>query len=225
MCRAGADMRWLHGIYIAAILCACAQPVLGEDWAPTWQIAGDLALDSKSKSAMDACIARTDKLVTELPPHRLHVGAYIDSAGRPVNVAVLESSGLPDLDHATIECIRHGRFKVNARQSETVYWVFSEFWSPKPAPTVCDDSIKPVGTVVVKLSPTEPDYGQYPATGDSVVCMCRPEGQQEPSAPIIVSSSGNARLDNGAILFLKKSAQTHKANVVGCTGYRFHFEK
>src|SRR5205807_6956683 len=125
---------------------------------------------------------------------------YIDSTGRPANVAVLNSSGLQDLDNATIDCIRQARFKPQARNGKSDYRVFSMAWKARPLPTACDPTMTPAATVTIKLlQKVAPDYDELPDMAESAVCACLKEGETIPSTPpVILRSSGNVRLDQAA---------------------------
>src|SRR5205807_655743 len=119
-------MRLRHKASVAVVCFTWAQPGAAAEWSPTWAIEGDPTLSMlASKSELDACIGRTNRYMPKLPDHALMIGVYIDSTGRPANVAVLNSSGLQDLDNATIDCIRQARFKPQARNGKSDYRVFS----------------------------------------------------------------------------------------------------
>jgi TonB family protein len=223
------DMHWLGKINCFLALCACVPLAIADESVPNprWIIKGDPDLTLlASKSELEACIVRTRQFAHGSPPHTLSVGVYVDSAGRPVNVAVLESSGRPELDDATLDCVRRGRFKMQGKPGETHYMVFSEAWANLPPPTVCEPGMKPVAVITVALSPDQTiDYDKMPAAADSLVCACFREGEQELSQPVLLSSSGNARLDYGASGILKMAARRKTPADTGCQAYRVHFKK
>jgi TonB family protein len=215
--------------YIALVCCACGQPSMADPWAPTWVIEGDptLSLLHDSKSELDTCIGRTNRYMTKLPDHDLTIGVYIDSTGRAMNLAVLNSSGQQNLDNATMKCIRQARFKSDAKPGKPVYTVFKMAWKALPMPTSCEPTMTPAATVTVKLLPDDPEYDALASTAAATVCACLKEGEQKPSAPaVILSSSGNARLDKGAeSTMYAVSAKRWSDGIPGCAAYKVRFIK
>src|SRR5438132_558655 len=222
-------MRLRHKACVALVCFTCAQPGVAAEWAPTWAIEGDPTLSMlASKSELDACIGRTNRYMRKLPDHGLRVRVYIESTGRPVDVAVLNSTGLQDLDNATVDCIRRARFKPEARHGETDYKVFSLAWKARPLPTACVQTMTPDATVTVKLLQKEsPDYDKLPDIAESTVCACLKAGEKIPSAPsVILSSSGIVRLDQGAESVMNRSsAKRWSDGVPGCAAYKVRFVK
>lgn len=163
----------------------------------------------------------------ELPTHTLAMGVYIDSSGRPVSVAVLNSSGFDALDNATADCIRQARFKPQRRKGETDYRVFSIGWKALPLPVACDPTMTPAATVTVKLLQSlAPDYDELPSKAESTVCACLNAGERSPEAPVVLSSSGNARLDERAEAVMDQfSAKRWSDGISGCAAYKVRFVK
>ena len=222
-------MRLRHKACVTLVCFTCAQPGVAAEWTPTWAIEGDPTLSMlASKSELDACIGRTNRYMPKLPDHRLSIGVYIDSTGRPVNVAVLNSSGLQDLDNATIDCIRRAHFKPEARRGETDYKVLSLAWKARSLPTACDPTMTPAATVTIKLlQKRAPDYDELPDMAESMVCACLKASEKIPSAPpVILSSSGNVRLDQGAESVMNRfSAKRWSDGIPGCAAYKVRFVK
>jgi hypothetical protein len=90
--------KWM--IYTVLACLASAASTVTDARTPTSIIEGDptLSLLNGSKSDLNTCIGRTNRYMAKLPDHGLTIGVYIDSAGRPVNLAVLNSSDQTDLD-------------------------------------------------------------------------------------------------------------------------------
>ena len=145
-----------------------------------------------------------------------------------MDVAVLNSSGLEDLDNAILDCLRQARFKVQARRGETEYRVFSVAWKAQPLPTACDPTMTPAATVTIKLLREKaPDYDELPDMAESTVCACLKAGEKNPSTPpVILSSTGNRRLDQGAeSVMVSFSAKRWSDGIPGCAAYKVRFVK
>jgi hypothetical protein len=95
-------------------------------------------------------------------------------------------------------------------------------------PTSCEPTITPVATITIKfLSDQAPDYDALPATEEAIVCACLKEGEKKPSVPaIILTSSGNARLDEDAESVMNRfSAKRWDEGIAGCAAYKVRIRK
>jgi TonB family protein len=221
-------MRLGNKACVAMVCFMWARLVMSADWAPTWVIEGDPTLSTlASKSEVDACLGRTNRYMPKLPDHALVMGVYIEPTGQPVSVAVLSSSGFPDLDKAIKHCIRQARFKPESTGGKTEYRMVSMAWKAQPLPTSCDPAMTPAATVTINLLRDKTqDYDALPDLAESTVCGCLNKDEKNPSAPAVLSSSGNAREDEFAKKVMERfSAERWSQGIPGCAAVKVRFVK
>ncbi len=148
--------------------------------------------------------------------------ALIDPAGQVTNITVTHSSGMAVLDQAAMACLRRAHFQSALREGHPVAGQFKMMvkWDILPSTQTCDPSM-PIGWAVqVTVTPSQTDPNPLqPATAKSVVCTCM--NGTERSEPLILSSSGIQRWDEGAIKLMKKTPIGNSR--AGCTAGEFHF--
>jgi outer membrane biosynthesis protein TonB len=59
------------------------------------------------------------------------IGVYIGAKGRPVSLAVLESSGLEHLDKLVLRCLFRANYIPPAPGKPPIQWIFKPLLSPK----------------------------------------------------------------------------------------------
>jgi TonB family protein len=152
---------------------------------------------------------------------RLHV--LIDRVGQPTAVTVTNSSGSQGLDAAAVACAKKARFQAAMGEGKPVDGQFSLSvkWDLSPSADACTPSMTVAWGVTVSVgpSPTAPP-SPIPVNAKSVVCACM--NGKNASEPVILSSSGVRRLDEGAIKLMKKSTERWN-NTAGCIAGAFHF--
>jgi TonB family protein len=152
---------------------------------------------------------------------RLHV--LIDRVGQPTGVVVTNSSGSRGLDDATVACVKKAHFQAATDKGKPVDGQFSlsKKWELLPSADACSPSMAIAWgvTVSVRPSPTAPP-SHIPVNAKSVVCACM--NGKNASEPVVLSSSGVQRLDEGAIKLMKKTTERWN-NTVGCAAGAFYF--
>jgi len=152
---------------------------------------------------------------------RLNV--LIDRAGQPTAVTVTNSSGSQGLDASAVACAKKAHFQPAVREGKPVdgQYSLSVRWELSPLEDACSPSMTIAWRVTVSVgrSPTAPP-SPLPVNAESVVCVCMHD--KNVSEPVVVSSSGVQRLDEGAIKLMKKSEGRWNAPD-GCSAGAFHF--
>jgi hypothetical protein len=78
-----------------------------------------------AKSELDDCIAQAAQTAGDDRDRHVMVGVYIGSKGRPVSLALLESSGLEQLDKLVLRCIFRANYLPAAPDKPPIHWVFT----------------------------------------------------------------------------------------------------
>ncbi len=86
-----------------------------------------------AKSELDACVARADESAGDDQERRVMVGVFIGSQGRPVSLAVLESSGLEPLDKLILRCVARARYTPAEPGKAPIQWIFKSTLKPNHA--------------------------------------------------------------------------------------------
>jgi len=84
----------------------------------------------QAKSELDACVARAAQSAGDGQRRTVAVGVFIGSKGRPVDLAILESSGLEHLDKRVMRCLFETNY-VPATRGEPIQWIFRAVLGPK----------------------------------------------------------------------------------------------
>jgi hypothetical protein len=144
--------------------------------------------------------------------------------GQPTGVIVTNSSGSRGLDDAAVACVKKAHFQAAMDKGKPVdgQLPLSLKWELLPSADACSPSMAIAWgvTVSVRPSPTAPPPSPIPENAKSVVCACM--NGKNASEPVILSSSGVQRLDEGAIKLMKKTTERWN-NTVGCTAGAFYF--
>jgi hypothetical protein len=86
-----------------------------------------------AKSELDACIAKAGQSAGDGEERRTLFGVYIGSNGRPVSLAVLESSGLERLDKLVLRCLFRANYTPAAPGKQPRQWIFRSLIEPRRA--------------------------------------------------------------------------------------------
>jgi Gram-negative bacterial TonB protein C-terminal len=79
----------------------------------------------EAKSELDNCAAQAAETSADGRDRRVMIGVYIGPKGRPVSLAILESSGLEHLDKLVLRCIFRAHYTPSALDKPPTYWVFT----------------------------------------------------------------------------------------------------
>jgi TonB family protein len=123
--------------------------------------------------------------------------ARIDIEGHPFAIRITHSSGSAQHDEAAVACLSKARFQPGVHRGQPAQGQvdMTVKWKPAVAET-CDSSMPQLATLDVKVKPST-DSSPLPPRAEASVCRC---GSSE---PVIIRSSGYARLDEGAIKLMK----------------------
>jgi hypothetical protein len=117
-------------LMLGLLLC----PMLATAEPMTWKLLGDIDPSVlSSRTDLEACLHGVmDKLRSDRDLATM-IGVYVDTNGVPVSVSILESSGVPALDHRLASCLRHSRFKArDTKVARTPALVFRFAVSSRP---------------------------------------------------------------------------------------------
>jgi hypothetical protein len=79
----------------------------------------------EAKSELDDCIAHAAETAGDGSDHRAMIGIFIGPKGRAVSLAILESSGLEQLDKLILRCIYRAHYIPAESGKDPIYWVFT----------------------------------------------------------------------------------------------------
>jgi TonB family protein len=78
-----------------------------------------------AKSELLRCVAEAAQTAGDGKDRRAMVGVYIGSNGRPVSLAILESSGLEQLDKLVLRCFLRAEYTPAAPHKPPAQWIFT----------------------------------------------------------------------------------------------------
>jgi TonB family protein len=84
-----------------------------------------------AKSELDACVAQAAQSAGDGQERRAMVGVFVGSKGRPVSLAILESSGLEHLDKLVLRCLFRANYTPAAPGKPPIQWFFKTSLKPK----------------------------------------------------------------------------------------------
>jgi TonB family protein len=93
-----------------------------------------------AKSALDNCPSQAAEIAGDDKDRRAMIGLYIGSKGRPVSLAILESSGLEQLDKLVLRCVFRADFTPAAPDKPPIHWVFTMSLKAKRVPPIRSSS-------------------------------------------------------------------------------------
>lgn len=86
-----------------------------------------------AKAELEACVAHAAQSAGDGQERRAVVGVFIGSTGRPVSLAILESSGLEHLDKLVLRCLFRTQYTPAAPNKAPIQWFFRTLLEPKRA--------------------------------------------------------------------------------------------
>jgi TonB family protein len=149
----------------------------------------------------------------------------IDTRGVPAETSVVSSSGSHQLDAAAVECFGKKRFRPALRDRKPVRYQMEQRtnWDLRPLPQTCEgrDPPKTKRSADERASVTGDTVTTTPPSmNEAIVCVCFSESGNL-LEPTIVQSSGDPRIDQGAIEVGKLS---HFGGQAGCRNLRVNFK-
>lgn len=124
--------------YFVAVLSgclACAEMALADVHVPAAPDTPEKfgLMTPAEKSELEACVARAAQSAGDGNERRAMVGVFIGANGRPMSLAILESSGLEDLDKLVLRCLSRVSYTPAAPDKQPIQWIFKTVLRPKRA--------------------------------------------------------------------------------------------
>jgi hypothetical protein len=215
-------------ILFALILTIIAPRAFAADPGLTWKFEGDSAdLPENAKSDLDHCLVVAKDIVAGAADRvRVSAGIHTDRTGRAVDVAIVESSGIKQLDAWVAGCLRSARFKPPPKPAATDYRLVRLDLTRKPheVPTQCVPGMHTDVALMLRPPPGTPPE-QMPEDSEAIVCGCLSEDAVGPTPPVILSSSNVARVDAAAVGLMKQTAAERWRTPFGCTAWKVRIER
>ena len=126
-------MRYVVSLLLACIICAQVTladvhlPASPEDPAKVG------LMTPAAKSELDACVTKAAQSAGDGQQRRAMFGVFIGANGRPVSLAILESSGLERLDKLVLRCLVRANYTPAAPDKRPIQWFFKTLLEPKLA--------------------------------------------------------------------------------------------
>ncbi|MEP7246026.1 MAG: TonB family protein [Gammaproteobacteria bacterium] len=103
-----------------------------EDVPSTFENPAKSALMTQAAEAsLNSCVEQAAQAAGDEQERRVMVGVYIGPEGKPVSLAVIESSGREHLDKLVLRCVRRGNYRPAKRGKPSIYWIFKSSLRPK----------------------------------------------------------------------------------------------
>jgi hypothetical protein len=124
-------LRCVASVLLACII--CAEIALEDEHLPaTFDDPAKVGLmKPAAKSQLDACVAQAGQSAGDGQERRVMAGVFIGSKGRPVSLAILESSGLEHLDKLVLRCLFRANYTPAAPGKPPIQWIFKSLLEPK----------------------------------------------------------------------------------------------
>jgi TonB family protein len=152
------------------------------------------------------------------------LSALVDHRGYPVDISVSSSSGSDDLDRVALRCLSEAHFRPAMQGGSNVPVEIQVIWRWRPVRVQeCSPAMWVKWNVAVEMTPSRAATDNPPDTAESVVCICGKE-TGEVADPVIVRSSGIARIDEAALNLAKRAGKPWSGHA-GCEASRFKFTK
>lgn len=214
-------MKVSRSILFALAVLSALPEAFAADPSLTWKIEGD-EVPEDSRSHLDLCLGVARQIVPEASDRtRVSVGIYVDRTGRATDIAVVEPSGIKELDDWVRGCFRGTRFKPPDKGNAASYRLVRLDLSRKPyeAPAQCAAGMRANETITVRPS-AQVSEEEMPTGSEAIVCGCLTDVAQGPTPPVILSSSNSGRVDAGAMELMKKTAAERWRVPFGCTAWK-----
>lgn len=213
-------------ILSALALLSAVPEVFAAEPALTWKIEGD-EVPEDSKSQLDLCLGVAKQIVPAASDRtRVSVGIYVDRTGRATDIAVVEPSGIKELDDWVSGCFRGTRFKPPAKGNAASYHLVRLDLSRKPyeRPAQCVAGMHADETIIVRPA-AQVSEEEMPSGSEAIVCGCLTDLAQGPTPPVILSTSNVAGVDAGAVGLMHKTAAERWTTPFGCTAWKVRIER
>ena len=87
-----------------------------------------------AKSELDVCVRKAAQSAGDSQERRATVGVFIGAQGRPVSLAILESSGLEPLDKLVLRCVVKVSYMPAPADKPPIQWFLRVRREPKRVP-------------------------------------------------------------------------------------------
>lgn len=180
-----------------------------------------------SKPLVQQCLLRAKDIVPEATARAgVSIGIHTDRAGRAVDVAVLESSGVTKLDNWIAACFHAAHFEPPEKPKASDYRIVHLEFARQPDGPSRECMVGMRTDMMIKIRPpAETPAAQVPEGSEAIVCGCLTDAAQGPTQPVILSSSNVARFDEGAIALMKQTAAERWSTPFGCTAWKVRLER
>jgi TonB family protein len=224
----GVPMKALGCLLGALALPGISPCVSAADPGPTWKVdspADDLAADSKTHISL--CLGVAEQAMPEGTDRtRVTVDIHTDRSGRAIDVAVVESSGIEELDRRVRACFRDARFTPAAKGTAGYYRLVRMELARKPYEPPARCAVGMHTDVTIGLRPLESITAvEMPAGSEAIVCGCLIDVAQGPTPPVILGTSGFPRVDQGAIELMTQAALERWTIPFGCTAWKVRIDR
>ena len=219
-------MKALRSILPTLALLSARSPLLAADPGLVWKVEGEV-IPPDSRSQVDLCLGVARQIVSgTTDPVRVSLGVFTDRSGRPVQVSVVEPSGNSELDARVLGCFRAAQFGPPREGAATSYRLvrLDLRTAPEQPPPQCTVGM-PVAFTMPVRAPGETPSQEMPAGSETIVCGCLTDLSIGPTVPVVLGSSGFARVDSGAVELMKKTAAQRWRTPFGCTAWKVRIER
>jgi TonB family protein len=217
----------LQSVLLALALEGAAAGALAADSTFTGKFEGDVGeLPADTKTHLDICLGVAKQILPESTERtRVSVGIHVDGSGRIKDAAVVESSGIKELDDWMLGCFRDARFKPPARGAGNYRLVRTELARrPYEPPVQC--AVGMHTDVTIGFRPLESLSAEDMPTGaEATVCGCLTDLTQGPTSPVILDTSGFPQVDQGAVALMKQTAAERWTTTFGCTAWKVRVDR
>ena len=219
-------MKALRPLLATLALLSVLSPLFAADTGLAWKIEGD-AIPPESRSQIDLCLGVVRQIVSgTTDPVRVTLGVFTDRSGRPVQVSVVEPSGNRELDARVLGCFRAAQFGPPREGAAISYRLvrMDLRTAPEQPPPQCTVGM-PIAFTMPVRAPGEIPSQEMPTGSETIVCGCLIDPSIGPTVPVVLGSSGFARVDNGAVELMKKTAAQRWRTPFGCTAWKVRIER
>jgi TonB family protein len=216
----------LRSILPTLVLLSVLSPLFAADPGLVWKIEGDV-IPPDSRSQVDLCLGGARGIVSgSTDPVRVTLGVFTDRSGRPIEVSVVEPSGNKELDARVLGCFRDAQFGPPRKGDATSYRLvrLDLRTAPEPFAPQCTVGM-PVAFTMPVRAPGETPSPEMPTGSETIVCGCLSDLSIGPTLPVVLVSSGLARVDSGAVELMKNTAAERWRTPFGCTAWKVRIER
>jgi hypothetical protein len=114
-----------YGVFVLLASLACADVAPADGSLPSGDPTKIGLMTPAAKSALDNCVAEAAQTAGDGNDRRVMIGVYIGNKGRPVSLAILESTGLEQLDKLVMRCIFRANYAPASLDKPPIQWLFT----------------------------------------------------------------------------------------------------